>query len=297
MLWLPIAVLSYALNACSLVTDKFLLSNKVTRPAVFTMIICLMGILAVVLLPFGWQAPTLFEFAVEIAAGLLFALALLLMFVALDKGEASRVVPFLNGLQPLFILPLVWFLVGERVTGKFAWAFALIVAGSVLITWGKGKAKRQAYVWAVISAFLFAVSLALSKYAFDLAGSFITPFVITRVGSFIFALGLLSMPSNIRLLKKETKRPTERNVWLVVGGQAAGALASLLYNLAIAIAVNATALINALQGLQYVFLLGIVAVLSHYFPKIMKEQMTRKILVQKTVATALIIAGLAVMAL
>jgi len=296
MLWLPIAILSYALNACSLVTDKFLLSNKVTRPAVFTMLICLMGILSLVLLPFGWQAPTAFELAVEIISGLLFAAALLLMFVALDKGEASRVVPFLNGLQPIFILPVVWFLVGESVTGKFAWAFAFIVIGSIVITWGKGKAKREAYIWAIISALLFAVSLALSKYAYVLAGTFITPFVMTRIGSFIFALCLLAIPSNIRLIKKEMKRPTEQNIWLVIGGQVAGAVASLLYNLAIAIAVNATALINAMQGLQYVFLLLIVAFLSHKFPKILKEQMSRYILVQKIVATALIIIGLGILA-
>lgn len=296
MLWLSIAIASYALNAVSLVTDKFLLSNKVTRPAVFTMLICFLGILSVVLLPFGWSAPTLFQLMIELTAGLLFAAALLLMFVALDKGEASRVVPFLNGLQPIFILPIVWFLVDERITGKFIYAFILIVAGSILITWGKGKAKKQAYLWAIVAALLFAVSLALSKYAYNLAGTFITPFVMTRIGSFIFSIGLLAMPSNIRLLRKEMKRPTERNIWLVVMGQATGAVSSLLYNLAIAIAVNATALINALQGLQYVFLLAIVAFISHKFPKIMKEQMSRSILIQKIMATALIIGGLAILA-
>lgn len=297
MLWLPIAILSYALNAGSLVTDKFLLANKVTRPAVFTMLICLMGILAIALLPFGWQAPTAYQLLIEISAGILFAAGLLLMFMALDKGEASRVVPFLNGLQPIFILPLVWFLVDEKVTGKFFFAFVLIVIGSVVITWGKGKAKRQAYVWAILSALLFAVSLALSKYAYNSAGTFITPFVMTRIGSFIFALGLLFSPGNLRLLKTEIKRPSERNIWLVVMGQLAGAGSSLLYNLAVAIAVNATALINALQGLQYVFLLAIVAVLSHKYPKILKEQMSRKAMIQKVIATALIIAGLGILAL
>jgi len=297
MLWFPIAILSYALNAGSLVTDKFLLSKKVTRPSVFTMIICLMGIVSVVLLPFGWQAPTIFEFTLEIAAGLLFAGGLLLMFVALDKGESSRVVPFLNGLQPIFLLPMAWLMLDEKFSEQFFIAFILIVAGSVLITYGKGKAKKQAYAWAIVSAFLFALSIALSKMAFNSAGSFITPFVMTRIGSVIFALALIFWPKNIRLLKEELKKPSEQNIWLVVGGQIAGALSSLLYNLAIAISVNATALINALQGLQYVFLLLIVAVMSKLYPKALNEKMTKKILIQKIIATALIIAGLAVLSL
>ncbi|MFA6526354.1 MAG: EamA family transporter [Candidatus Buchananbacteria bacterium] len=297
MLWLPIAILSYALNAGSLVTDKFLLLKKVTRPAVFTMIICLMGILAVVLLPFGWQIPTSYELFLEISAGVIFALALLLMFVALDKGESSRVVPFLNGLQPIFLLPMAWLWLDEKVTEKFLIAFILIVAGSVLITWGKGKAKRQAYVWAIISAFLFAFSIALSKMAFNSADTFITPFVMTRIGSAIFALALIFWPKNIKMLKEELKKPSETSIWLVIGGQIAGASSSLLYNLAIAISVNATALVNALQGMQYVFLLIIVTVMSKLNPKALNEKMIRKILAQKIIATALIIAGLAVMAL
>ncbi len=296
-MWLPIAILSYALNAGSLVTDKFLLSKKVTRPSVFAMIICLMGVFAAVLLPFGWQTPTLHQFALEIAAGLIFAGGLLTMFVALDKGESSRVVPFLNGLQPIFLLPMAWLLLNENISERFLLAFLLIVAGSILITWGKGKAKKQAYAWAIFSALLFAISIVLSKIAFNSAGSFITPFVMTRFGSAIFALGLIFWPGNIRLLKEELRKPSEQSVWLVICGQTAGALGSLLYNLAIAISVNATALINALQGMQYVFLLLIVAVVTRLHPKALNEKMTRKILIQKIIATALIVAGLAVFAL
>lgn len=296
-MWFPIAIISYALNAGSLVTDKFLLSKKVTRPSVFTMIICLMGIVSVILLPFGWQAPTAYELLLEIIAGILFAGGLLLMFVALDKGESSRVVPFLNGLQPIFLLPMAWLILDEKFSEQFLLAFILIVAGSVLITYGKGKAKKQAYAWAIVSAFLFAFSIALSKMAFNSAGSFITPFVMTRLGSVIFASALIFWPKNIKLLKEELKKPSEQNIWLVVAGQIAGALSSLLYNLAIAISVNATALINALQGMQYVFLLLIVAVMSKLYPKALNEKMTKKILIQKIIATALIIAGLAILAL
>jgi len=296
MFWLPLTILSYALNAVALVTDKFLLTKKIPNPAVYTIIISLLGVLSVVLLPFGWSPPTGFELLVELAAGFLFGLALLVMFEALSRGEASRVIPFINGLQPLVILPLVWLLIGEEIGGKFLWAFILIIIGSVLITWGKGQAQKGTYLLSVISAIIFGVSLVLSKFAFDLQGSFITPFVMTRVGGLFFALLLLAIPANFRFFVAEAKNPETQTGTLLILGQTAGALAVVLVNLAIAISHNVTAIINALQGLQYVFLLAIVAVLAKKFPKVLHEQMSRQVLWQKIVATVLIIAGLVVLA-
>ena len=296
MLWLLLTILSYALNAVALVTDKFLLTKKIPNPAVYTIIISLLGVLSAVLLPFGWSPPTGFQLLVELAAGFLFGLALLLMFEALSRGEASRVVPFINGLQPLVILPLAWLLVGEAISGKFLWAFILIIIGSVLITWGKGEAKKGTYLLSVISAIIFGVSLVLSKYAFSLQGSFITPFVMSRVGGLFFAFLLLAIPANFKDFAREAKNPKSQTGVLLILGQTAGALASVLVNLAIALSSNVTAIINALQGLQYVLLLAIVAVLARKFPRVLHEQMSRQVLWQKIIATVLIIGGLAVLA-
>ncbi|MFA5020561.1 MAG: hypothetical protein WC517_00660 [Patescibacteria group bacterium] len=296
MLWLPIAILSYALNAGSLVTDKFLLAKKIPNPAVYAIVISLLGVLAVVLLPFGWRVPSFFELMIELSSGFLFGWAMLLMFSALNKGEASRVIPFLNGLQPLVILPLAWLVVGEVVSGRFLWAFILIIAGSVIISWGKGKSSAAVYVLAAASAIVFGISLVMAKYAYNSQDSFITPFVMTRLGSLIFALMLLLIPRNRRALAAELKNPKKQTGILLILGQTAGALSSILINFAVAIAHNATAIINALQGLQYVFLLAIVVFLSKKFPKILKEKITGAVLAQKIVATALIIAGLIVLA-
>lgn len=297
MLWLPIAIFSYALNAGSLITDKFLLEKKIPNPAIYTIVISLLGVIAILLLPFGWNTPTVNEVMVELVSGFLFGVGLLLMFMALNKGEASRVIPFLNGLQPLVILPLAWLIVGEAITGRFLLAFILIIIGSVIISYGKGKSSREAYLLAIFSAIAFGVSIVFAKYAYNSAGSFITPFVMTRIGTLIFAVCLLILPNNLQSLIYELKNPEKQTGYMLFFGQVAGALSSILINYAIAIAVNATALINALQGLQYVFLLAIVIFLSKKYPKILKEKITGNILIQKIVATILIILGLAVLAI
>jgi len=79
-------------------------------------------------------------------------------------------------------------------------------------------------------------------------------------------------------------------------GQTAGALSSVLVNVAIAISIGATAIINSLQGIQYVFVLLIVVFMSKKFPKVIKEELTKRVLIQKIIATVLIIIGVALIA-
>ncbi|MFA6227654.1 MAG: EamA family transporter [Patescibacteria group bacterium] len=297
MFWLPITIISYALNAAALATDKFLLNKKIPNPAVYTIIISFLGILALVLLPFDWSQPTGSQLAWELISGFLFGAGIYLMFVALNRGEASRIIPFLGGLQPLIVLPLAWLFVGEAVSEKFLLAFFVIIMGTVLISYGKGKADKVAYGAAIFSAILFAVSLIIAKYAYNSQGSFITPFVMTRLGALLFALCLFAWPRHRRSFFAVVRRPQKQTSGLLLFGQTSGALSSILVNFAIAISVGATAIINALQGLQYVFLLLIVIAVQRIQPGAMKEKMTRKILWQKIIATAFIVAGLAILAL
>jgi hypothetical protein len=55
--------------------------------------------------------------------------------------------------------------------------------------------------------------------------------------------------------------------------------------------------INALQGVQYVFLLIFAIILSFKLPKILKEEISREIIFQKVAAILLIGAGLILIAL
>jgi len=297
MSWLIIAIIAYLLNAASLLTDKFLLTKAIKNPSVYAIFICLMGLVTAVLLPFGWQQPSGLVLFIELISGALFAVALALMFGALKHGEASRIVPVVGGLQPLIVLPLAVLFLGELMTGRSLAAFVLILLGSVIITYGRGRANSRAYFLALASAAFFAVSLVLAKFAFNTQGSFITPFVMTRIGAGLAAVVLLFVGSNFKDLMKELKQPKPQKSGLFIFGQVSGALSSVLVNVAIAISVNATALINALQGLQYVFLLAAVVISTKFFPRILKEDMSAKILAQKILATILIIIGLAVLSL
>ena len=64
-----------------------------------------------------------------------------------------------------------------------------------------------------------------------------------------------------------------------------------------AIFLGSVSLVNALQGVQYVFLLMIALVLSKQFPQIIKEQISQGAVLQKIMAILLIALGLGILAL
>ena len=59
-----------------------------------------------------------------------------------------------------------------------------------------------------------------------------------------------------------------------------------------AISLGSVALINALQGAQYVFLIFIILALSEQYPRILREELSHRILLQKFIGVALIAVGL-----
>ena len=57
------------------------------------------------------------------------------------------------------------------------------------------------------------------------------------------------------------------------------------------------AFINAVEGVKYVFVLMLAAIVSLKFPKILSEEISRKIFLQKFAAILLIAVGLIVLVL
>jgi len=218
------------------------------------------------------------------------------MFKALQANEASRITAFMGGLQPILIFILAFIFLQEKLNWQSLIAFAIIILGTITISWQSdpdvkiNKIIKKSYLLATMATILFAIFFTLSKYVF-IHQNFISGFIWTRIGAFLGAIILLLWVRNRKDIIAEIKKPKKNTGSLFIVGQIAGALSFILINYAIAIS-ESVALINVLQGTQYVFLLIIVIVLARKFPKFLKEKFTPKILTQKIVATVLIIFGL-----
>ncbi len=296
MNWLLIVLTGHLLNALAFLMDKFLLSSKrIPSPFVYAFFIGALGILALVLIPFGFTVPASAEIIRALVAGAAFIIALVFFFAGLKENEASRVVPLTGGFVPAFTFVLAYLFLGERLGQAEILAFAALVAGGVLITIErKGKGSTKGYAYAVIAALIFAISFVITKQVF-LEQNFVSGFVWSRIGGFIIALSFLFIPSaRYGILHQPKQKEGGKTAALFFTGQAAGALGFVLVNYAISLA--SVSLVNAMQGVQYAFLLAMVGVLAKKFPKILSERLSGGVLVQKIAAIVLISAGIVLIA-
>jgi drug/metabolite transporter (DMT)-like permease len=295
MNWLIIVLAGHFLNALAFLMDKFLLTKKIPSPFVYAFFIGVLGILALVLIPFGVVVPSSAEIIRALVAGATFILALVFFFAGLKENEASRVIPLTGGFVPAFTFVLAYFFLAERLGQTEILAFAALVIGGVLITIErKGRGSAKGYVYAIIAALVFAVSFVITKQVF-LEQAFISGFVWSRIGGFLMALSFLFIPSARHgILHQPRQKNRGATVGLFITGQVAGALGFVLVNYAISLA--SVSLVNATQGAQYAFLLVMIIMLSKKFPKILLEKLSGSVLTQKIIAIILISLGIGLIA-
>lgn len=288
-IWIAISAhLLYALNG---IADKFLLSRVVRHPVAYAFYIGITGPLTWFLIPFGLKSVSLDEFIIAIVGGACFVLALYFFYIAVQQTSISRLLPIEGGLVPFFTLILAYTILHERLNAVQLWAFVFLVLGAILVSLKEDKTgwHMKALGNAIVAAFLFALSLTLTKYIFDQT-NFVSGLVWTRLGFLLVSLSFLISKKNRAYIFRAPREASTGNKFLYYGTRLTGGLAGLLQNYAIVI--GSVTIVNALQGTQYVLLLVITVMLSKFFPKLLKERITPIILAQKVLAIVLVTVGL-----
>jgi len=298
MSWFLFAISGYFLYAVVTVTNKFLLRQKATtKPLVFTFWIGVLSIFTFVLAPFGLRWPGWEFFVYDIFVGLIFFLALLTFYWALDINEASRAAPVIGGLIPVFVFPFAYLFLAERLGWLQILAFALLVFGGLIISLKieKGGLKEglKGIKIVILAILLGAVYWVLAKYTFDKQG-FITGFIWTRLGLVAGAILVLVYAPWRGMIFSSARQATGGLSALMVSSKLLAGFGSLFVHLALSRA--SASLVQALQGTEYVFLLILTVILSKKFPEVLREKLNGGIILQKIVAVLSIIAGLAILA-
>lgn len=302
MLWLIITISAYFVLAVVFLVDKHLLISGIPNPRVYAFFIGMAGIFLLILIPFiDFVIPDVRHFILSILAGALYIYALYWFFKGLQSFEISRIVPAVGGLVPIFTFVLVYvFSFGEKfLSFSEILAFIFLIGGSILITVEKEKfITKKSLEISSVASFLFALSFVLTKQVY-LSQPFLSGLVWTRIGGALMAMVFFVLFPDIKAEIFGKKTNFEKKTAIIfITNQIAGAGAGLLQNWAIALApLIYLAFINALQGVQYGFLLIIGIFLSIKFPKILKEGAGRKVLIQKVFAILLIGLGLAILAI
>ncbi len=316
-MWLIIAISAYFINAGVYVADKFLLSKKIHSSITYAFYVGIWSIFNIVLLVFNPWLPTRGELVLDLSAGMLFLVTLVFWYKALHQSEATRVVPIVGALVPIFSFLFSYIFFREILTERQFLAFFILISGGILISvkytrfykareilnkfrsilgkilgdiHAEYRPARRLIINSIISALFFATYYVLIKFIY-LNQPFIGAFVWSRLGTFIGALLILFVPSWRRLIiERQRGVKTPKNLLFFLSVRLLAALAFIMLNWAISL--GSVALVNSLQGVQYIFLFLLILFLSTKFPKILKEELGRGVLLQKIIGVILVSLGL-----
>ena len=301
MNWVLISVIAYFLSGANSVIDKYLLHRSIPHPLVYTFYVGVFSVFSVILAPFGFNWPGIEQFLWAIGVGIIFLAALAAFFIALKADEASRIVALVGGATPGFILVLSIFIFGITPTGNELLALLFLVFGAVVISTRRNQKCSlielhkhecvQSTEIALLAALLFALFFVAAKFVFS-NQEFVSGFVWTRIGSFLGALLLIFIPFVRRqILHDENGESICRRAF--IANKTLAGISFFMLNYAIAL--GNIALVNALEGLKYLFILILALIITRKLPAVLAEEITPFVLVQKVVAVAAIAAGLVVL--
>lgn len=301
-MWLVIAIIGYVILGVVSILDKFILSKTVVKPSVFVFYSSAFTLPIFLLIPFGvnW-IHGVWDWLIAIASSVTFVLALWTMYKGFLQSEVSHVGPLVGAATPFFVLLLNPFLIGEQLTGRSVLAVAVLIVGSLIISFEQSKQHRGWHMgmfWGVLAGLFYALSNIASKYIYDIYG-FYSGLVWTRLALGVCGALLLFDKEVWNAVFHRPKRhflkPRTNTSQLALVGtdKILGLIGVLLVQFAIA--TGSVTIVNALNGVQYAALVVMVALMSKFVPRIFKEQYTTKEIVQEILAVLIIGVGLAIL--
>lgn len=272
MHFLPFTIFAYLLNGIAVLIDKFLLSHKIAHPLVYIFYISLLSLVILILLPFV-HIPTITVFFLASLSTLLWTTGLYMLYKALTVGIVTRVIPIIGALIPIMLLIHAAFT--GAITQHQTISVVLLICGIIFLTLFefKGTIHPKELQYEILSALFFAVSYTVLRYAY-LQADFLTVFAWSRVILIPVGIGLVIYPHTRSIILGSRDEPAikigSKQGMLFAVGQACGGLSELLLTFSVSLA--NPALVNSLQGSQYIFLFVASIFLAKKYPHIFREK-------------------------
>ncbi len=299
MTWALVALFGYLFSAVSAVFDKYLLSDRIPTPAVYAFFVSLFSLFALGFIPFGFQFGEGKTIGILLFSGMLFVYGLVAFYQAVKQHEVSRVAPLVGTIVSLVAFLAVFLpgASGENHLGIwYVVALLLLIFGGLLISFDL-PLRRGEHIsrYVFIAGVLMGLSFLFLKEGYAHA-NFQSGLVWSRLGMTLAGLTLFLVPqfrkqifAQFQGFSHRSSRATSTGFLFVVNKVTAG-IASLL--LAYAISLGSVSFVQALSGMQYVFILAMMIPLSFHYPGIFGEKLFFWDWFQKVVAVVIIGLGL-----
>lgn len=298
-MWFLAALAGNIMLSVVSITDKFLLSKSVPKPIVFVFYSTVFVLPLFFLLPFTSSLPTVWaDHLVFALSGICFSLGLWTMYIGFQESEISHVGPLVGAATPFFVFLLSGIFLRETLTNTNLAAIFFLIFGSLIISFEKSPQHNgwhRGMAWGILAGLLFGISHVAAKYAYNVYG-FFDGFVWTKVWIGVFGIAMLIFSPSVRaVLGKKTKSSVKGagQTLLIFANKFLGVAGVVIIQYAIAL--GSVSLVNALAGVQYALLVILVAALSKFWPKLIRESYSKKEIIQEVVAVLIIGYGLVLM--
>lgn len=297
MTWILIAAVAPLLYAIANHTDKYLIERYFKGGEVGSFII-FSSVFSIIIIPFiAFFNPDVLSFGfsnslILLGNGCLLVFSLILYFYALGEDEASVVIPFYQTI-PIFSYILAFFILGERLNLIQIIAALTVILGAFILSFrledGVYKFRKKVVIYMLTASFLFAVNGVIFKMVAIDAGFWASTFweqsgkILLGILIFIF----------IKSYRQQFIQVLKMNKASVLSLNLANESVTLSADLLLAFAslLAPIALVMTMNSFQPFFVLAIGIIMALIAPKYFKESLSKKHLVQKILAIALIIAG------
>ena len=296
-MWIFLAICSAASLGLANIAHKRLLDNYLEgvgalgAGSIVTRSVCA----AIVLLAVGWPAAAPVESVViGLLSGVSLGAGLLLLFLGLKLGEASRAVA-VSQTNPILVALLAMVVLGETISAPQWAAIALVIAGVALVSiegFGRGLLKLTPGLTVLAGS---SITLGLSFFLAKLVLTDLTPwevFGLQELGM-VPAFAVFGMPANWRRLFNGLRSGPALTTF-VIGEGLLPQLAILLFLWSFNF--GPVSLASAILATRPLFVFVVGTLLSWRTFGMMQESLRPEALAAKGVAIAMIVGGTTMLA-
>jgi uncharacterized membrane protein len=279
MSWILLATLGQFINSIVAVLDKYIVSDEkiLPRPFVYAFYSCLFtgfwGVIYFIgLIPFFGKLgvpsfaqvefPTIQVVAMAFLAAYTFFMALVSLYDSLRQSDASSVMPIIGTIAALSTFGMSYIFLGANFTTGHIYGIVLMSLGTLLVA--KSLPRVTVIVHVFHSGIFFALHYITMKGLF-LETSFEDGFFWSRVCFILFALSLLMVPVYFEKIKNQTKITTRKTGVLVLCAKILAGISAFL--LLKATDLGEVSVVQALDGVRFVFILFITTLFAHWLPE------------------------------
>jgi len=282
--WLGLAVLAYLLTAAAFVIDKYLLATPIPKPFSYAFWVAILSTPVVLLIPFfKVSIPGFSYFIVSFLSGGAFFGALILLYKSIRESDVSVASTQVGVSTSVFTYIFSLLLFKEVLPLHNFIALSLLIVGMLFL----GKLGRNIVFYAIGAGAFMAISFVLLKWTF-VQSNFIDGIFWTRVGFIGSALLALFSPRARKEIKSSAKNAPKASKFVFVGNKLlAGTAFFLLYY---SILLGNVTIINALLGLQFLFIFLIALALRNKLPGV-REDLSKSAVTHKIIGISLILGG------